>query len=246
MASGHSLPRDTRPAWEETAQPRERELAFAQDEGRLPWLDNDDDAHSAQRVDSGRLIGFSLLGLVVLALLLGALWWVLNDDTIAGPEPDGSTIAAPEGPYKTRPADPGGKVHQGTGDTSFAVGEGQVRESRLASQPDIEPPAASPATVPSPQQAAATPANAAPAPAPQASGVGVQVGAYFSRAQAEEGWRTLTRQTEALAGVNHRVVQGQADIGTVFRLQAVAETPAAADSLCRALQDDGLACQVKR
>jgi dihydroxyacetone kinase len=41
-------------------------------------------------------------------------------------------------------------------------------------------------------------------------------------------------------------VEGQADIGKVYRLQAVADDVAAAKRLCDALQSDGVACQVKR
>ena len=82
--------------------------------------------------------------------------------------------------------------------------------------------------------------------APAAPGIGVQVGAYSNRETAEAGWASLVRQTDALAGVRHRIVQGQADIGTVYRLQAVAGNEASARALCDALKADGIACQVKR
>jgi len=41
-------------------------------------------------------------------------------------------------------------------------------------------------------------------------------------------------------------VEGEADIGTVYRLQAVAGDAASANRLCSALKGDGVACQVKR
>ena len=53
------------------------------------------------------------------------------------------------------------------------------------------------------------------------------------------------RQTEALNGVSHRVVEAQVDIGRVYRLQAMTGDRAAANRLCDALKDDGLACFVK-
>lgn len=216
------------------------ELEFEQEE-RLPWLTSDDDMAEKERVDSGRLIGLGLLAIVLLAVLLGGLWWLVNGRGAGGPIPDGSIIEAPEGPYKTKPDDPGGKTFDGTGDTSFIVGEGETREGRLADETPLAEPAEVPDGAASNEAEAAE--NAAP---PRLDGVGVQVGAYFSPARAEEGWRTLTRQTEVLNGVRHRVVQGQADIGTVFRLQAVASSMAEADALCEALKNDGLACQVKR
>jgi hypothetical protein len=75
--------------------------------------------------------------------------------------------------------------------------------------------------------------------------VGVQVAAYSDRASAEKGWSQLSRQYSALSGFKHRVVEGKADIGTVYRLQAVAGNVAAANELCNKLKRAGAACQVK-
>ena len=77
------------------------------------------------------------------------------------------------------------------------------------------------------------------------SGVGVQVGAYANKAAAEAGWNTLKTQYEPLAGMSHRVVQGKADIGTVYRLQAAGGDKAGAQALCGRLKAAGIACQVK-
>lgn len=222
------------PSWVE--QPEE--LTFIDEDDRLPWLDSPDDVPLSGRRNSGRTAGLLLLAAAVLVLVGAGVWWLLARTT--GPVPDGSVIAAPAGPYKVRPADPGGRELAGTGDTSFAVGEGQTRQAQLAEPPPVATP--QPTEEPAARQAAAP----APAPQPEGGGVGVQVGAYYSPAAAESGWSTLTRQTEALQGVRHRVVRGQADIGTVYRLQAVAPDAASAQQLCSALQADGLPCQVKR
>ena len=77
------------------------------------------------------------------------------------------------------------------------------------------------------------------------AGTSVQVGAYPRRADAEAAWSNLMRQTEALNGVSHRVVEAQVDIGTVYRLQAITGDRASASRLCAALKADGLACFVK-
>ncbi len=53
------------------------------------------------------------------------------------------------------------------------------------------------------------------------------------------------QQHSALSGHAHRVIEGKADIGTVYRLQAVATDAGAARSLCAGLRAAGLACQVK-
>ena len=214
------------------------ELALGDGDERLPWLESgDEDGGAPSGIDTGRLVMMGLVALLVLLAVVAAIWFVSNQGAGAEPVADGSVIAAPEEPYKTRPDNEGGKTFAGTGDTSFAVGEGQTREGRLASAP----------AVPAPKPSLATTLDGPEAAGPGAmrSGIGVQVGAYSRREDAEEGWATLIRQTEALSGVSHRIVEGQADIGRVYRLQAVAGDRATADRLCAALKSDGLACQVK-
>ncbi len=74
----------------------------------------------------------------------------------------------------------------------------------------------------------------------------MQVGAYSSREAAEAGWTALTARLAPLEGRSHRVVEGRADSGRIFRLQAVAGSAAEADALCRSLRAAGGDCQVKR
>jgi len=45
--------------------------------------------------------------------------------------------------------------------------------------------------------------------------------------------------------VPHRVIAGSADIGTVYRLQAVAPDAGAASALCGKLKAAGISCTVK-
>ena len=228
-------------------------------EERLPWLESDDDLDYEPGLPTGRLVLFGLIALALLAVLLGGIWWLFGREAGA-PEPDGSIIAAPEEPYKVRPTDSGGKTFEGTGDTSFAVGEGQTREGRLAERTPTPAPtptatAAAPSiasTINEEPRAAATPKpSPAPKPSPTpavaqaAPGTAVQVGAFPRRDVAEEAWQRLVRQTEALSGVRHRVVEAQVDIGRVYRLQALAGDRASAQRLCDALKSDGLACFVK-
>lgn len=212
------------------------QLTLADEDERLPWLETGDEDDEEQGVDTGRIFGFVLLAVLTLAAFVGGIWWFGNRGSDTELVADGSTIQAPPGPYKEKPADPGGKRFEGTGNLAPAIGEGERREGRLAEAPP-RPSVDAPTTKPTPG------ATGAPA---STGGVGVQVGAYSSRADAEAGWQRLLAQTDKLAGVSHRVVQGQADIGTVFRLQAIAGDAAAASRLCAALKGDGVACQVKR
>ena len=217
----------------------EQQLSLTDSEERLPWLESDDDDEQPG-VDTGRLIAFAIVGLLALVLLLGALWFFTRGSADEELVADGSTIEAPDEPYRTRPADPGGQEVAGTGDTSFEVAEGQTVEGQIAGE--------SPAPTPTMAR------EQAPAPTPTASatesgsagGVGVQVGAYSSRASAEAGWSTLSGRIAALRGRSHRIIQGTADSGTIYRLQAVAGTAAEADALCRSIRSEGGDCQVKR
>ncbi|MFN2098619.1 SPOR domain-containing protein [Altererythrobacter sp. MF3-039] len=205
------------------------------DDERLPWLEASDFDDEERGIDGGRLAGFALLLLLLGGSVGAAVWWFTQGEASAELQPEGTVIAAPAGPYKVRPADAGGKTFEGTGDTSFKVGEGQRSEGTLGASPEPTPSAA-PADEPSP-----IPSENSEPP----SGPVVQVGAYATRASAQEGWRTLMRQTDKLNGVKHRIVQGTADIGVVYRLQAVPGDLNAARQLCAALKNDGVACQVK-
>ncbi|WP_404482611.1 SPOR domain-containing protein [Novosphingobium sp. BL-52-GroH] len=229
------------PFFEQPGQPEGGELALDEGEVRLPWLEGDDEALEDEKggISQGLLLG--LLGVVALGLIAAAVIWVVNSRPEQPLVADGGVIAAPKEPYKVRPENPGGEVVAGTGDTSFEVAEGQSRSPQIDGRAQTPGPGFETVAPPSAKPSSAA---AAPAAAP-VSGVGVQVGAYASREQAEAGWVTLKSQYEALAAMNHRIVQGQADIGTVYRLQAVPGDAAAARGLCSGMKAAGLSCQVK-
>ncbi|MCP5395984.1 MAG: SPOR domain-containing protein [Sphingomonadaceae bacterium] len=220
------------------------ELALAEDEDRLPWLESGEYDDEEEGVDTARILGLALLGLLLIGLVLGGFWYFNNRQTDPELVADGSTIEAPPGDYKERPDDPGGKEFEGTGDTSFAVGEGQSREGRLA-QGNSEAPKPSIGAGEASGGAGTAASTAGAQEAPASGGTGVQVGAFSSRESAVAGWGKLSRQTDKLSGVKYRVVEGQADIGKVYRLQAVAGDTASAQRLCNALKAEGIACQVK-
>ena len=231
--------------WQDNDAPLETEqLALAGEEDRLPWLESaEDDDFEDEGGEGSGLLKLVLIGLVALAVIVGGIWWATNrgsDPTLVA---DGSLVLPEGGPYKEAPKDPGGKQFDGTGDSSFAVSEGQNRPAQLDGA------AKDGGTAPAPAPAPA--ANADPAARPginpaSTGGVGVQVGAFSSRAAAEAGWTKLTGQAGGvLAGVPHRVIEGTADNGTVFRLQAVAPDAASASALCGKLKAASVPCQVK-
>lgn len=224
------------------ASEQPRQLDLGEEDVRLPWLEGDDEEYEE---DGGAGIGqgvlLVLLGLVALGLIVGSLFWAMRHNSDKPLVADGGVIAAPKEPYKVRPDNPGGEVVAGTGDTSFAVAEGQSRSPQIGGREEAPAPGFESVAKPG----APAPNASASVSAQAAGGTGVQVGAYTSRDAAEAGWNALKSQYPGLEGVGHRIVQGQADIGTVFRLQAVAGNVGAAKELCSGMKAAGLSCQVK-
>ena len=227
-------------AWEGAELESEGQLALDDDDGQLPWLESADDYEEDEGVDTARIVWFALAGVIALALIVSLIWWLGNSGSDPELVADGSVIEAPAAPFKTRPDDPGGKEFAGTGDASFKVGEGQEPEARLAGDGPLPP------VIPGPSIDREQAGSSASSEAAASGGVAVQVGAYSSRERAQAGWDTLFARHEGLKGVKYRIVEGQADIGKVYRLQAVAGSAAAADQLCASLKAQGAACQVKR
>ena len=192
----------------------------------LPWLEPEEDEEDDDEpgFDPRRALVLVLGGVALLGALGGGAYWLLNRHEDNAIVPDGSLIDAPDAPYKVRPADPGGTQVTGTGDESFKVGEGLDNEGRIAGE------------------SASLPDDA---PGAAAGGVGVQIGAYPSADEARAGWVFLSDRIPALQGRGHRILEGSADAGTVFRLQAVAGSADDAEALCQAIRTEGGDCQVK-
>ena len=216
----------------------DEQLTLGGEDERLPWLESGEEDDEESGVDTGRIVGFAMFAALALAALVVGIWWFGQRSSEPELVADGSTIEAPVGPYKEKPANPGGKTFEGTGNLAPSVGEGKETEGQIAETnapvPSIDTPR--PGETPSPAATKAAPSG----------GVAVQVGAYNSKDAAEAGWQRLIGQTDKLSGVSHRVVQGQVDNSTVYRLQAIAGSAAAASGLCAALKGDGVDCQVKR
>lgn len=210
----------------------EERLEFADEDEHLPWLEGDED-EEAGTVDTGRIVGIAVIGLLVVAAVVGAIWAL----TRAGPDPemvaDGSTIESPEGPIKSRPEDAGGQVAAGTGDVAPQQGEGRETEGRIAASETARP--SIDRRQPGEEEA----------PAAAASGVGVQVGAFSSRQNAETAWNALRSKTDVLNGVSRSIVQVEVDNGTLFALRAMAGSAGEANALCGRLKNAGIDCQVK-
>jgi hypothetical protein len=219
----------------------DRELSL-QEEDRLPWLEAVETDEEDEGVTGSKLVGLVLAGLLGIAVLVGGIWWLRNQQ---GPSGDGTLIAAQEGDYKVKPDEPGGMKVEGQGDASFAASEGAEANGKIDVNATPEAPVAvvkqSQVAAAKPAAPAAKPAVTAPltapattplaAPAPSGGGL-VQFGAYGSQASADEAWTTLSAKNPALARLSKSVLPAAVGGKTFYRLRANAGSPAAAAALC--------------
>ena len=218
---------------------------------RLPWLEAVEEDEDRAGPSIAKLIGAIVIGLAVIAFIVGGLFWFGNRSRTDG---HGEVIAAPEGDYKIRPDQPGGMNATGEGETAAAASAGAepkgrinteaVAEAPVARPPQAAPqaPAARPQTPPArPQATAARPPAPPASPAPAAGGATIQLGAFSTSAGATSAWRALSGRFRYLAPLGHSVVPVQSGGRTLYRLRA--SGPDAA-GICRRLQVAGEDCAV--
>ncbi len=211
------------------------------DDDRLPWLEAVDEDDGDDGPSAAKLIAFVVIGLVAIGLIVGGLFWMGNR---TGSDGEPELIAAPEGDYKVKPAEPGGMKVKGEGDTVFAASEGstpkgaidtsRVPEAPVAKQPAAAPGApkgAAPAAAPAPQQPAR----------PAAGGATIQLGAFDSAAQANAAWKAMSGRFKYLEPLSHSVMTANVGGKTYHRLRA---SGADARDVCRRLEVAGESCIV--
>lgn len=197
------------------------------EERNLPWLESGLEEEDEDAFDTRRIVVVCLIALAAMIAIVGAIWYFTGGSSDPADTAGGEIIAAPDGPYKVPPEDRGGREFARTGDSAPTAAEGQTTRAQLADSGEDVPVAAP-----------AAPAQAA------GPGVGVQIGAYRSRSRAEQAWSELAARGP-LAGRDYRIEEARADIGTVFRLQALAPDAGQADALCGELRAAGIDCQVR-
>ena len=251
-----------------------RSMGGNSDEDRLPWLEPVEDETAEEGVSAGRLIAGLVAALLILGCVVGGVYWLKQ--RVSGPvqTADGgpATIAAPAGPYKTKPTEEGGMQVKGQGDSAYAASEGADPNAKIdlskvpeapiakgapASADEAPKPAPAPAkpvetakvTPPAPVvKTAPAPKPAAPAPAPvqtaeaPAAGGTIQLGALPSEAAANAAWKSLSARYAVLAALGHSVVKADVNGKTYYRLRAAAGGQAS--SVCSKLKVAGEACTV--
>jgi hypothetical protein len=210
------------------------------DSDRLPWLETADGYEYDDRASPLRIVAMVLAGLVLLAAIIGAIYW-LQRNQIGGANGNGQLIAAPASAYKVKPQDAGGKRFEGEGDSAFAASEGTKTGATLVPAAKIA------ATAPPAAMASAPVAAPAPSAAAPASTVMVQLGAFGDSAKADAAWAALNKRFGFLAGMNRKIAETNVEGGRkVFRLQAVTANSSEAQQLCAKLKVAGENCLIVR
>jgi hypothetical protein len=223
----------------------------ADEDDRLPWLEAVEEEGAEGSPSAVKLIVAVLIGLAAIGGIVGGLFWLGNRDGDSNRPPE--TIAAPQGPYKVKPDNPGGMKVEGQGATAFDAAQGAtpnasidtdaVPEAPVTAQPRPAAPAAKeppllkappPTNAPAPR--AAGPAAAAPA---AGSGGTIQLGAFPNGATAEKAWKAMSGRFAYLAPLSHAVVSAQVNGRTWYRLRA--SGPGAA-GICGRLRVAGENC----
>jgi hypothetical protein len=228
------------------------------DDSRLPWLETAADENEGAPL--GRVVGIVLVGLVLLAVVLGGIYWLKHRTPPAG---NGDLIVAQDGDYKVRPDDAGGMKVAGEGDAAVAAsggaggGNGSIAVSNLPEAPIVGTKAA-PDGKGGPGSSVATAKVAGPggklvAPPPGrpvtvAGGGGggalVQLGSFPTEAGANTAWAQASKRFGYLAGLGKSVEKAEVNGRTFYRLKVNAGSAGAAQDLCGKLKVAGEACIV--
>ena len=228
------------------------------DNDRLPWLETAADEDEGAPL--GRVVGMVLVGLVVLAAVLGGVYWFKH--RAPGPG-NGDLIAAQEGDYKVKPDDPGGMKVAGEGDAAVAAsggaagGNGSIAVSSLPEAP-VAGTRAMPDAKGGPGSSTATATVSGPggkltAPPPgrpvTVSGGGgggalVQLGSFPTESGANTAWAQASKRFGYLAGLGKSIEKAEVNGRTFYRLKVNAGSAGAAQDLCGKLKVAGEACIV--
>lgn len=213
------------------------------DDSALPWLEAVDDEDGPRGVSARRMLAALLVVLAAGAIVAGTFFWLGRQDPVGTGAPE--LIRAEPGPYKMKPADPGGLDVAGESETAFQTSAGEDADAQL--DLDALPEQAVPRPVEEPKR---LPSNETrepveeeqpkPATPSGAAGSVVQLGAFKNAAQAERAWTSLSSRFPSVAAMTKIVVAFSGG----YRLRAAGSSPAEARQACQSLRAAGENCFV--
>jgi hypothetical protein len=217
----------------------------AYDEGQLPWLQAVEDEDEPRGISARKMLAALLVVLLAAALVAGTFFWLGRRDAVVSGPPE--LIRAESGPYKVKPADPGGLNVAGESETAFETSSGadtdaQLDLSKLPEGPVAKAPKEEPKRIPPNETKVPVPPEPAPAPEKPTGGSGsvIQLGAFANQAQAERAWSALSARFPSIGAMNKLIVPFSGGI----RLRAGAASPAEARQACQTLKAAGENCFV--
>jgi len=246
------------------------------DRDRLPWLEPAGDDEDIQGVAPGRIIGLVVLGLVLLGLIVGGGYWLKNRNAGGGDGENARLIAAQSVSYKIPANASDAKEFDGEGDAAFEASEGGEGSGTIDASKVPEAPrtdlkvapskaevakaaeksgaashvaGAKPTVTAAVKTVAAVSSKAAAASSDASTGTGaprIQIGAFGSKALAEDVWKKLSGRFDYLAALTHSVEPVETGGKTLFRLRATVASAADAGTACGKLRVAGENCMVVR
>lgn len=222
--------------------------AQAYDSESLPWLEAVENEDGPRAISARKMLVAFLLVLLAGAIVAGTMFWIGRQDPAPGGAPE--LIRAEPGPYKVKPADPGGLDVAGDSETAYSTSAGEdpdadldVRKlpKEMTPLPVETPQAAAPPKPAPPKEVKPAPAEAAPQTAP--SGPTIQLGAYASTVKADTAWKLLSGRFPTVAALNKVVVTANVGGKSVYRLRASGSSDQT-KAACAALRAAGESCMV--
>ena len=221
------------------------------DDSQLPWLEAVDDEDGPRGLSARKMLAALVVVVVAAAVVAGTFFYLGRKDPVGIGAPE--LIRAEPGPYKVKPADPGGLDVAGESETAFQTSAGEDSDAQLdmnalpreaIARPPKPEPQAPPKRIPPNETKVPVVEQPTPTPAPaQPSGPAgsvIQLGAFKNVAQAERAWTALSTRFQTVAAMTKLVVP----FAGGYRLRAGATSPADARQVCQALKVAGESCFV--
>jgi len=225
--------------------------AQAYDDQSLPWLEAVENEEGPRAISARKMLVALLLVLLAGAIVAGTMFWLgRQNPAVTGPP---ELIRAEPGPYKIKPADPGGLDVVGDSETAYSTSAGEDPDSALdvrklpeeVGLPAAEPAAAAPAEKPKkipPNEVKEPVPNEAAAPAAPL-GPTIQLGAYASTVKADTAWKMLSGRFPEVAALRRAIVTANVGGRSIYRLRASGSSDQTR-AACAALRAAGESCMV--
>lgn len=220
----------------------------AYDGDALPWLEAVENEDGPRAISARKMLVALLLVLLAAAVVAGTMFWIGRQD----PAPNGAPqlIKAEPGPYKVRPADPGGLDVAGDSETAFSTSAGEDPDAALDVRKlpeemtplpvETPQPVAPPKKIP-PKETKEPAADDGAAVQAAPAGPTIQLGAYASTVKAETAWKLLSGRFPEVAALNKVIVTATVGGKSVHRLRASGSS-GQTKAACTALKAAGESC----